>query len=382
MKFTTAFLSPFIGKRDVQNRRSTVHACANSTREERAVKRRSLSNFDVPKFSDTLRLHRIDDDGILRRRSITTLQVNIGLTCDLACRHCHVESSPLRKETMPRAVADRLVKLTANAPHIDVVDITGGAPEMHTQFRHLVTSFRELGKSVIDRCNLVVLEEDGQHDTPQFLAQNQVRVVASLPCYSAENVERQRGDGVFDASIRGLQKLNSLGYGHENTGLLLDLVYNPLGPTLPPSQQVLENDYKRELRRAFGIEFNNLICIANMPIKRFADDLIRDGNMRQYLDLLVNNFNVSTVDNVMCRDMIHVAWDGTLYDCDFNYALEMAFALGRDRRPDEFMFPENMLTVFDIECWSQIINQKIRTAQHCYGCTAGSGSSCGGSLTS
>ena len=381
MKVPQAFASPLTGSIKVRKYRANIRACAERKREARAVERRSLSNFNLLKFSDTLRQNRVEN-GMLRRRNVATLQVNIGLTCDLACRHCHVESSPLRKETMPRAVADRLVKLTASAPHIEVVDITGGAPELHTQFRHLVTSFRALGKRIIDRCNLVVLEEDGQEDTAQFLAENEVRVVASLPCYSAENVERQRGDGVFDASIRGLQKLNALGYGRDGTGLVLDLVYNPLGPTLPPPQQKLEEEYKRELRRAFGIEFNNLICIANMPIKRFADDLIREGNMQQYLDLLVNNFNVDTVDNVMCRDMIHVAWDGTLHDCDFNYALAMSLALGRERRADEFMFPENSLTVFDVDSWHQLVDQKIHTAPHCYGCTAGSGSSCGGSLTS
>lgn len=352
-----------------------VRCALSSAREQRARERRALAQFDAPSLNAKLRDSGMN--GKLRRRTMRTLQINIGLTCDLACRHCHVESSPLRTETMPREVADRLIELTARDGTIQTVDITGGAPEMHAQFRYLIEAFRQQGLRVMDRCNLVVLEEQGQEDTAEFLAANGVKIVASLPCYSAENVEKQRGDGVFDASIRVLQKLNKLGYGVQGSGLELDLVYNPTGPTLPPAQRALEEDFKQELRRAFDIEFNNLICIANMPIKRFADDLIRFNQMQMYLDLLVSNFNMKTVDSVMCLDMIHVAWDGTLHDCDFNYALGMTMRVKRDSQAASL---PDALTVFDIESWSSLLDKPIETDTHCFGCTAGSGSSCGGSL--
>lgn len=342
--------------------------------------KRSLKNYDIPKFSETLSLHGVDN-GKLYRQSVKTLQINIGLTCNLACQHCHVESSPMRKETMSRIVAERLVKLATKTPEIEIVDITGGAPELHGEFEYLVESFRKQKKKIIDRCNLTILEEKGKEKLAEFLATNEVEVIASLPCYSSKNVELQRGNGVFEKSIKALQKLNNLGYGRKNSGLTLNLVYNPVGPSLPPPQKQLEKDYKYKLRQDFGIEFNNLICITNMPIKRFADDLIRNNNMNEYLDLLVNSFNVNTVDSVMCRNMIHVAWNGVLYDCDFNYALAMSLGLNRQRRSDEFMFPKNSLTIFDIDNFNQVGNRQIITNSHCFACTAGSGSSCGGSLT-
>lgn len=306
----------------------------------------------------------------LTRRSATTLQINIGLTCSLACRHCHVESSPARPETMPRDVADRLLELTRGDPSIKTVDITGGAPEMHEQFRYLVKEFRAMGLRVLDRCNLDVLTLPGQEDLAEFLASNGVQVVASLPCYTPDNVEKQRGDGVFDASIRALQALNALGYGVPGSGLDLDLVYNPLGPALPPPQESLEEDYRRELKRAFGIVFTQLICITNMPIKRFADDLRRTGTLQGYMDLLVSSFNPDTVDAVMCRDQVHVAYDGSIYDCDFNYALDMGVAAAGKRDA----------TIYDINSWQDLVSERILTGPHCFGCTAGSGSSCGGAL--
>lgn len=306
----------------------------------------------------------------LARRSAATLQINIGLTCSLACRHCHVESSPARQETMSRRVADRLLELTRGDPGIRTVDITGGAPEMHAQFRYLVEEFRAMGLRVMDRCNLDVLTLPGQEDLADFLASNGVQIVASLPCYTPSNVEKQRGDGVFDASIAALQSLNARGYGVPGSGLDLDLVYNPLGPSLPPPQASLEEDYRRELKRAFGIVFTRLICITNMPIKRFADDLRRTGTLQDYMDLLVSSFNPGTVDAVMCRDQIHVAFDGSIYDCDFNYALDMGVTAGGKRDA----------TVFDIESWQDLARDRILTGPHCYGCTAGSGSSCGGAL--
>lgn len=347
--------------------------------QKRAEERRSLQSLSIKPFKQTVYEH-TGEKGLYRRRA-KTLQINIGLTCNLACRHCHVESSPLRKETMLRTVADRLIELTAADENISIVDITGGAPELHREFRYLVEAFSKQGLQIIDRCNLVVLEEAGQHDLAEFLAKHGVKVVASLPCYSLQNVEKQRGNGVFDASIRALQRLNEYGYGKQGSNLQLDLVYNPGGAFLPPAQNELEGDYKRELQRAFGITFNHLICIANMPIKRFADDLIRSNQLRSYLDLLVCSFNAQTVTSVMCLDMIHVAWDGTLYDCDFNYALAMTAAVDPATRRVPFKLP-NALTIFDIQRLDDLYGKQIQTGPHCYGCTAGSGSSCGGSLTS
>lgn len=319
----------------------------------------------------------------LARAGATTLQVNIGLTCNLACRHCHVESSPSRAESMLSTVADRVVALaTALDSPVRTVDITGGAPELHAAFRPLVTALTAAGVRVMDRCNLTVMEVEGQADLADFLAANRVDVVASLPCYTADNVEAQRGDGVFDASIRALQRLNALGYGRPG-GCRLDLVYNPGGAVLPPPQGSLEEDYRRELRRAFGIEFNSLVAITNMPIKRFADDLRREGRLSEYLSTLAGAFNADTVNRVMCRDMVHVAWDGRVYDCDFNYALEMGLSLpgvGGAEGAATLAGGATGLTVFDIDCVSELVGKRIRTGLHCFGCTAGSGSSCGGEL--
>lgn len=282
---------------------------------------------------------------------------------------------------MSPTVASRIVELASSAPSLLAVDITGGAPEMHAQFRPLVKQMRALGLRVIDRCNLTVLEQDNQEDLVQFLAENEVKIIASLPCYSVENVEKQRGEGVFDASIRALKKLNAAGYGRQGSGLELDLVYNPGGPALPPEQEALETDYRRELRRAFDIEFSKLVCITNMPIKRFADDLLSHGQLKQYMDLLVASFNPETVDSVMCRDMVHVAWDGRIYDCDFNYALDMILPVDKAKREATLLPMPEGLTVFDVEGFDELADRPIRTGLHCYGCTAGRGSSCGGSLS-
>lgn len=281
---------------------------------------------------------------------------------------------------MSPTVARRLLELASSAPGLQTADITGGAPELHAQFRTLVKGFRSLGLQVLDRCNLTVLLEPGQEDLVEFLAANQVKVVASLPCYSVDNVEKQRGNGVFDSSIRALQRLNAAGYGMKGSGLELDLVYNPVGPSLPPSQEILEDDYRRELRRAFNIEFSSLICITNMPIKRFADDLLISNRLQTYMEMLIASFNPKTVETVMCRDMVHVAWDGRIYDCDFNYALEMTLPVEKAKR-DAIPLPmPDGLTVFEIDNIDQLTNRRIRTGPHCFGCTAGQGSSCGGSL--
>jgi radical SAM/Cys-rich protein len=358
-----------------QRRRISPSACEAAPVADRDAKREARRAADrdlvahttgIPSFSSLLP----PPSSPLARRSATTLQINIGLTCSLACRHCHVESSPARAETMSRAVAERLVALTRADPAIQTVDITGGAPEMHEQFRYLVREFRGMGLRVLDRCNLDVLTLPGQEDLGEFLASNGVQIVASLPCYTPENVEKQRGDGVFDASICALQVLNALGYGVPGSGLDLDLVYNPLGPSLPPPQANLEEDYRCELKRAFGIVFTRLICITNMPIKRFADDLLRTGMLQGYMDLLVSSFNPDTVDAVMCRDQVHVAYDGSIHDCDFNYALDIGVTAGG----------KCGATVFDIASWQDLVSERILTGPHCFGCTAGNGSSCSGAL--
>lgn len=355
----------------------TSHALTlkcTATQDVRAS-RRSLSQVQIPPFSETL-LTKTEENSPLARRSPTTLQVNIGLTCNQACRHCHVESSPSRAETMPSAVASRLLQLASNQPSLQTADITGGAPELHAEFRNLVTGFSSLGLSVIDRCNLTILQHPSQIDLIPFLVRHQVHIVASLPCYSQSNVERQRGSGVFWDSISALRSLNSAGYGIPDSGLQLDLVYNPIGPTLPPPQESLQTAYHDELAANFGIYFNNLLTITNMPIKRFVDDLLQKGCLDEYMHLLVNSFNPETVNNLMCRDMIHVAWDGSLHDCDFNYALDLPMAASS--RTSE---SGAHLSVFNIESFDELQHYPIVTGKHCYGCTAGSGSSCGGALT-
>ena len=303
-----------------------------------------------------------------RRAAVSTLQLNIGLRCNLACHHCHVESGPKRTERLDRAGIQRILELLEINPTIKILDITGGAPEMHPDFRFLVKGARALGRRVIDRCNLTILFEPGQEGTASFLADQGVDIVASLPCYGLENVETQRGRGVFDGSIRALQQLNERGYAQPGTGLRLDLVYNPVGAFLPTSQESLEAKYRDELREAFKITFNNLLTITNMPIKRFAHELIRDGEYESYMSLLVNNFNSATIPDLMCRHLISVAHDGTIYDCDFNQALEI-------------VPPGPTRTIFDVDDLSVFTNDSIATADHCFGCTSGAGSSCGGALT-
>lgn len=308
----------------------------------------------------------------LRRDRITTLQVNVGLRCNLACHHCHVESGPKRTEALDERGLARVVELLALDPGITTLDLTGGAPELHPGFRDLVRGARRLGRRVIDRCNLTVFEEPGQEDTPEFLAAERVDVVASLPCYGPENVDAQRGRGVFAGSIRALQRLNALGYGRgagrlDARDLRLDLVYNPTGPFLPPDQRALEGEYRDRLANDFGIVFDRLLTITNMPIKRFAHQLRRDGEHEAYMALLVSHFDAANLDAVMCRSLISVGHDGAIYDCDFNQALGMR-ASGSAR------------TIFEIDDLAALAGGPIRTGPHCFGCTAGAGSSCGGAL--
>jgi len=303
----------------------------------------------------------------LRRAAPTTLQVNVGKLCDLACHHCHVEAGPKRTEIMEERTARRVVELLRANPGLATLDLTGGAPELNPSFRSLVREARALGRQVIDRCNLTVLFLPGQEDTAEFLAEQGVKVVASLPCYTRENVDAQRGKAVFARSIEALQQLNALGYARPGSGLELDLVYNPLGPSLPPAQAELEATYKAELRELFGIEFDALGTITNMPIKRFAHALEREGRAAEYMGLLVHHFNPVTVDAVMCRSLLSVAWDGALFDCDFNQMLEMPLGA----RPK---------SVWDLEDLAELEGAAISTADHCFACTAGNGSSCGGAL--
>ena len=325
----------------------------------------AIPAFSVPNsFHQTLKRHGLG----LTRTPLKTLQINLGKLCNQACHHCHVEAGPKRTEMMNAKTVARLLELMAAAPGLETIDITGGAPELNPHFRDLVRGARTLGLRVIDRCNLTVLFEPGQEDTAEFLQLNHIVMIASLPCYLGENVEKQRGLGVFDKSIAALRKLNALGYAMPDSGLQLDLVYNPLGPHLPPPQAGLEQDYKRELRTRYGVEFNRLYTITNMPIKRFLHDLQRSHQYDNYMDLLISAFNPDAALGVMCRDLVSVGWDGQIYDCDFNQMLDMPLG-GKTR------------TIWDIKNLEDINGEAIAFDQHCFGCTAGAGSSCGGALT-
>ncbi len=322
------------------------------------------ANACGPDFDAALAAHGLSP---LVRGPVTTLQVNVGKLCNQACHHCHVDAGPKRTEVMSRRVAERTIELLAASPSVELVDITGGAPELCPSFRFLVEESRRLGRRVIDRCNLTILFEPGQEDLAEFLARNEVAVVASLPCYVEENVDKQRGRGVFKKSVDALRRLNALGYGRPGSPLELDLVYNPIGAYLPPAQAELEAEYKEELRARFGIEFDKLFTITNMPIKRFADFLFRNGEYEAYMSLLVSHFNPDTVPGLMCRSLVSVGWEGQLYDCDFNQMLEMPLGAG----------PR---TIFDVGSLEELGGARIATGAHCFGCTAGAGSSCAGAI--
>ena len=306
--------------------------------------------------------------GPLRRAGVRTLQVNVGWRCDLACHHCHVEAGPNRTEALSAEGAERILALLERNPGVEVLDLTGGAPELNPQFRPLAAGARRLGRRVIDRCNLTVLLLPEQQGTAKFLAEHGIDIIASLPCYTAENVEQQRGRGVFGRSIEALQLLNGLGYGRPGSPLRLDLVYNPLGASLPPAQEELEARYHEELRALFGIEFHRLLTITNMPIRRFERQLRREGALGAYHDLLVEHFNPASVPALMCRETLSVDHKGRIHDCDFNQMLGLPLP-GPER------------TVWELEDLSALAGRAIATASHCFGCTAGAGASCGGSLT-
>ena len=316
-----------------------------------------------------LPLLRATDFPAIRRKALETLQVNLGYRCNQACTHCHVAAGPNRTEEMSRHNVDAVLAFLEKH-RIPTLDITGGAPELHPLFRSLVSRARALGARVMDRCNLTILEEPGQEGLAEFLAGERVEIVASLPCYLEDNVDRQRGKGVFEASIRALQRLNALGYGDRRSGLVLDLVYNPQGPSLPPRQSSLESDFKRELGARFGIVFDRLYTLTNMPIQRFGSMLVSAGRFDEYMSLLRNAYQPLNLKHVMCRSLLSVDWQGFVYDCDFNQMLGLPLAQGRR--------PRTHLSQLEV---AALKGQPIRVADHCYGCTAGQGSSCGGALS-
>ena len=305
----------------------------------------------------------------LKRRAIETLQLNLGYRCNQSCVHCHVNAGPNRKEEMTGETIDAVIDFLAANPEVTTVDLTGGAPELNCHFRRLVVAARARGLRVIDRCNLTILEEHGHGDLAAFLAAHGVEVVASLPCYQQENVDRQRGRGTFTGSIKGLRRLNALGYGRANSGLVLNLVYNPQGASLPPAQAALEADYKRYLGERHGIVFNHLFTLANMPIQRFGSMLISKGQFNSYMTTLREAHRDENLDAVMCRSLVSVDWQGYLYDCDFNQQLGLALTNKSHSR----------LHITDVTV-ALLESIPVRVADHCYGCTAGQGSSCGGAL--
>ena len=313
-----------------------------------------------PQFQDVLNQHGYQ----LSHDKLSELQINLGKLCNLACHHCHVDAGPKRTEIMTWEVMEQILDWAKSA-RITKVDLTGGAPELNPHFRQFCDELIDLDIQITSRCNITVLFEQGQEDLASWYADRKIRLVCSLPCYTEDNVDAQRGKGTFDKSIAGLQKLNALGYG-VNEHLTLDLVYNPLGAFLPPEQQSLEQDYRIMLNDNFNISFSNLLTITNIPINRFAHSLERDGKLEEYQNLLVQNFNQETLDGLMCRHLINIDWMGRVYDCDFNQMLGMYL-----NQQEAYLWDINPNTVQD---------RKVITDRHCFGCTAGSGSSCGGSL--
>ena len=318
----------------------------------------------------TLPLLKQTDFPAIARGALEVLQINVGYRCNQSCVHCHVNAGPTRTESMSREVADEVLQYLRHT-RVPTLDITGGAPELNAQFRYLVTQARALGVHVMDRCNLTIAEQPGQEDLVAFLAAHQVEVVASLPCYLEDNVDRQRGDGVFHASLRALRKLNAAGYAQPGSALTLNLVYNPQGPSLPPNQVKLEQDYRRILGEEHGVAFNRLYTLANMPIQRFGSTLVSKGQFAGYMRLLKDNYHAENLNHVMCRSLLSVDWQGYVYDCDFNQMLGLPLTIGHKPR----VKLRDLLQV-------ALSGNPIQIADHCFGCTAGQGSSCGGALES
>jgi radical SAM/Cys-rich protein len=334
------------------------HAPLSSAAEQRA----NLARLPLARsFEDAL-----DGAGLLplRATGIDIFQINVGRKCNQTCRHCHVDAGPDRTEMMPDAVLDRCLEVIEGTA-IPTVDITGGAPELHKRWREIVVRARAAGKHVMDRCNLTITLLPNYSYLPEFFAEHGVHVVASLPHFRQKGTDTQRGDGVFEESITALRRLNALGYGKPGTGLVLDLVTNPVGTFLPGNQKALEQEWKRQMVRLFGIEFNSLYTITNMPISRFLEFLEENGQTEEYLERLVTAFNPAAAAGVMCRNTLSVGWDGTLYDCDFNQMLELP------------VHPRAPRTIFDFEL-DALATREIVLGPHCFGCTAGAGSSCGG----
>jgi len=317
----------------------------------------------------TLPLIQDTDFPPLRRRRLETLQVNVGYRCNQSCLHCHVAAGPHRREDMDRVTAEQVVRFL-DVSAVSTLDITGGAPELNAQFRYLVREGRRRGLRVIDRCNLTIVVEPEQSDLAEFLAEWGVEVVASLPCYLEENVDTQRGDGVFEASIAGLRALNAVGYAREGSGLVLNLVYNPQGPHLPPSQETLEADYKRELARRYDVIFDRLLTLANMPIGRFGSTLVSRGEFGDYMSLLKEAHQDEHLESVMCRTLVSIDWQGYAYDCDFNQMLGLGMRVNGSPRA-------HISELLEVD----VHGLPIAVRDHCYGCTAGQGSSCGGALS-
>ena len=318
---------------------------------------------------ETLSLLENSDFPAICRGKLTTLQVNLGYVCNQQCLHCHVNAGPKRTEIMNKDTIDQVLRFL-RASDVSLLDLTGGAPELNINFRYLVEKTRALGIRVMDRCNLTIVNESGQEDLAEFLATHQVEITASLPCYLQENVDKQRGKGVFDGSLQGLRKLNDLGYGVEGSGLILNLVYNPVGPYLPPSQEELQADYKKHLGDAYGVQFNQLFTLTNMPIQRFGSTLVSKGQFDDYMQLLRDAYQESNLASVMCRNLISVDWQGYVFDCDFNQMLKLPAMISS--KPKTHIAD---LIGEDLE------GKPIVVMDHCYGCTAGQGSSCGGALS-
>lgn len=334
------------------------HALASAGEQLRVLNNPVLSHRPFDEALEGSGLHPLTSTGI------EILQVNVGKLCNQTCNHCHVDAGPDRTEVMTRETAEWCVR-TLESTEIPTLDVTGGAPELNPQFRFLVTEARRLGRHVMDRCNLSVLLLNSQKDLGEFLARHNVEIVASLPYFMAANTDAQRGEGVFDKSIEAIRLLNGLGYGQEGSGLQLNLVYNPVGAFLPPPQAAMEADFKRELLSRHDVVFNSLYAITNMPISRFLEFLLRTDNYDRYMQKLIQAYNPTAAAGVMCRNTLSVGWDGALYDCDFNQMLDLPVSFGSPAHIRDFVL-------------DPLDNRRIVTGQHCYGCTAGSGSSCGG----
>lgn len=312
---------------------------------------------------------KLEETGLypLKATGVEIFQVNMGKMCNQVCRHCHVDAGPDRKEIMNRETMLQCLAVLKNNPKLKTVDLTGGAPEMNPDFRWFTQEIKKLDRHIIVRCNLtIILANKKYHDLPQFYKLHNIEVVSSLPFYTQDRTDRQRGEGVFTDSIKALQMLNEVGYGNEGTGLILNLVYNPAGAFLPPAQDILQAEYKHELKDHYGIKFNNLFAITNLPISRYLDYLLQSGNYEMYMEKLVHAYNPVAAQNVMCRNTISVGWDGSLFDCDFNQMLDLKVSC----------LPKH-ISQFDREVLN---NRNIVINQHCYGCTAGAGSSCGGAV--